>query len=148
MFDTIQNLTQKQINAEKKQINAEQKIANSNLYNVPEKYGADANAIDNTIALQKWLDSSKVVHLPAGKTYKFSGTLNINQTDMNIIGLSHNKYGKSTLQYTGTGTAIKFTAVAGYPCFKNWALTGTATTANAVFELGTIGVDITLGEVS
>ena len=128
-----------------KQINAEQKIANSNLHNVPEKYGADVNASDNTAALQSWINSAKVVHLPAGKTYKFNGTLNINQTDINIIGLSQSAYGKSVLQYTGKGTAIKFTGSAGYPCFKNWTLTGTATTKNAVFELGTTGVDITLG---
>lgn len=137
---------QRQFNDAQKGFNSYQTdIVNFETFNIPEKYGADINAADNSVALQAWLNSGKLIHFRPDRIYKHSETLNLSIVDQSIIGLSFNKYSLSGLQYTGTGTALKVTKNIGYPHYSGWRLIGPVVTMGAVFETGTVGIDMTLG---
>lgn len=137
---------QREINSHQKELNAFQSdIINFEVHNTPEKYGADKDSADNTAALQAWLDSSETLHIRPFKSYKFSGTLNLNIANQSIIGLTHNTYGNSRLLYTGTGKAIKSTKNIGYLKLNDMQIVGAVTTENAIFDTGTMGLDLTLG---
>lgn len=141
------NRYQSEINAEQQEFYDYQNgTVNFETFNIPEKYGADSTAADNSVALQAWLNSGKTLHIRPFKTYKFNSQLNLSIVDQSIIGLTHNKYGASKLQFTGfTGTALKGSTNIGYPYFSGWQLVGTTVTTGAVFELNTVGIDLTLG---
>ena len=124
-----------------------QSTINYDLFNTPEKYGADSGATDNTAALQAWLNSSKVLHLRPFKVYKFSGTLVLSIEDQSIIGLTHQKYGQAKLLYTGSGTAINIPNPAGYLKFQSWQLAGNVVTSGAVYEAGTTAISTPSGTV-
>lgn len=118
---------------------------NYDLFNTPEKYGADASAEDNTVALQSWLDSGKVLHIRPFKIYKFSGTLTLTVTDQTIIGLTHQKYGNARLLYTGSGTALSAQNNVGYFSPESWSLVCQVTEEGAAYKPGTVGIDIPSG---
>ena len=120
---------------------------NYDLFNTPEKYGASTSAEDNTAALQDWLNSSKVLHIRPFKTYKFSSTLTATIENQSIIGLTHQKYGQSKLQYTGSGIALSLPTNLGYLSFRSWQLVGSIAENGDLYKAGTIGIDSPSGAV-
>lgn len=123
----------------------DQATINYDLFNTPERYGADVSAADNTVALQAWLDSAKVLHIRPFKIYKFSGTLTLTVVDQTIIGLTHQKYGNARLLYTGSGTAISVPTNVGYFSPKSWSLVCQVTEEGAAYKPSTVGMDIPSG---
>lgn len=133
---------QKRLDRDKQQIEDVKKAVEDTGFNI-RWHALMALDGDWTTAIQYALDAHTHIYIPKG-TFKTTETLTVSKFGATISGAGQT-YSDSSVEYNGSGTAIKVLPSVNYLKIQNFHLKGITSVSTDFFNSGTIGVDISGG---